>query len=109
MSGELALLRLRYKQPGATASKLIETPILASSLQSRPSQSLRFATAVVSYADLVRGGSNIGHWSWDEMIGAAREARGDDRFGLRGEFVNLVEQGRLLVEHAAAAPAIARD
>ncbi len=102
LTGELAHLRLRYKQPGGSVSKLIETPIFASSLQTRPSQSLRFASAVAAYADLLRGGSNIGRWSWEEVIDAAREARGEDRFGLRGEFVRLVEQGRSLVEPGAA-------
>jgi Ca-activated chloride channel family protein len=109
LTGELAHLRLRYKQPGGTASKLIETPILASSLRARPSQSLRFATAVAAYADLLRGGSNIGSWSWDEVIGAARAARGEDRFGLRAEFVRLVEQGRSLVAPGTATPAVASD
>ncbi len=109
LTGELAHLRLRYKQPGGTTSRLIETPILASSLQMRPSQSLRFATAVAAYADLLRGGSNIGRWSWGEVIEAAREARGEDRYGLRAEFVRLVEQGRSLVETADAIPSLAGE
>lgn len=108
-TGELAHLRLRYKQPGGTASRLIETPILASSLRAQPSESLRFVTAVAAYADLLRGGRNIGTWNWDQVIGAARAARGEDRFGLRAEFVRLVEQGRSLVEPGIASPAVATD
>ena len=45
-AGELAHLRLRYKLPGQDRSRLIETPVQRSSLQHRPGESLRFATAV---------------------------------------------------------------
>lgn len=107
--GEIAHLRLRYKLPAAAASRLIETPILASSLNPQPSQSLRFATAVAAYADLLRGGSQIGDWSWDDVANAARGATGEDRYGLRREFVELVQQGRQLVQTDRSNPAIAGE
>ncbi|HRF84302.1 MAG TPA: VWA domain-containing protein, partial [Pseudoxanthomonas sp.] len=53
-AGELAHLRLRYKLPGQERSRLIETPVLRSSLRREASESLRFATAVAGYADLLR-------------------------------------------------------
>jgi len=101
---ELAHLRLRYKLPGQDASKLIETPILASSLNRRPSESLRFASAVAAYADLLRGGTRVDSWGWSDVAAAARQAQGDDHFGLRAEFVSLVEEGRRIVGSETSGP-----
>ena len=106
---ELAHLRLRYKLPGADSSRLIETPILRSSLTTHPSQSLRFASAVSAYADLLRGGTHVEKWSWTDVAEAARDAQGDDRYGLRREFVELVGQARQLVSNQSPTPAIAGE
>lgn len=108
-SAELAHLRLRYKLPGQQASRLIETPVLPGSLVRQPSESLRFASAVVAYADLLRGGTHVDGWSWEQVLQAAQGARGTDPFGLREEFVELVRQGRQLVATQAAQPAVAGD
>ena len=107
--GEVAHLRLRYKLPGAEASKLVETPILASSLTARPSQSLRFASAVAAYADLLRGGKHVGGWTWNEVGEAAHASVGEDRYGLRREFLELVSQARRVTAQESAGPAIAGE
>ena len=108
-ANELAHLRLRYKLPGAGNSRLIETPILRSSLTGRPSQSLRFASAVSAYADLLRGGTHVEKWSWNDVAEAARGAQGEDRYGLRREFVEMVGQARRIVANDSATPAIAGE
>ncbi len=109
IGGELAHLRMRYKLPGADASRLIEAPILQSSLTRKPSQSLRFVSAVAAYADLLRGGTHVDAWRWNDVANAARDAQGDDRFGLRKEFVDLVTQARALVGTPDRVPAIAGE
>jgi Ca-activated chloride channel family protein len=96
-TGELAHLRLRYKLPNGDKSRLIEDPILASSLTTRPGESFRFVSAVAAYADLLRGGMHIDGWNWNDVAKAARDAEGGDRYGLRSEFVALVDQGRKIV------------
>lgn len=106
-ANELAHLRLRYKLPGADSSRLIETPILRSSLTTRPSQSLRFAGAVAAYADLLRGGTHVEKWSWNEVAEAARGAQGEDRYGLRRELVDMIGQARRIVSNDRGTPAIA--
>lgn len=106
-ANEVAHLRLRYKLPDAAASKLIETPVLRSSLVARQSEALRFASAVAAYADLLRGGTHVGEWGWDDVAAAAHAAQGPDRNGLRREFVTLVGQARRVVARNGEAPAIA--
>lgn len=108
-ANELAHLRLRYKLPGADNSRLIETPILRSSLTTRPSQSLRFASAVAAYADLLRGGTHVEKWTWNDVAEAARGAQGEDRYGLRREFVDMVGQARRIVANDSGTPAIAGE
>ncbi|WP_342317294.1 VWA domain-containing protein [Lysobacter sp. FW306-1B-D06B] len=93
-TGELAHLRLRYKLPGQDSSRLIETPILASTLTRTPSPSLRFASAVAGFADALRGGERMDGWSWDAMITTALGARGDDPRGERSELIQLMDAAR---------------
>ena len=108
-ANELAHVRLRYKLPGADNSRLIEPPILRSSLTDHPSQSLRFASAVSAYADLLRGGTHVEKWSWNDVAEAARGAQGEDRYGLRREFVDMVGQARRIVANDSGTPAIAGE
>ena len=94
IGNEIAHLRLRYKLPGQDASKLIQTPILASQLTKTPGESLRFASAVAGFADALRGGERMDGWGWDAMIATARNARGDDPRGERAELVQLMDAAR---------------
>ncbi|MCR6687489.1 VWA domain-containing protein [Pseudoxanthomonas sp.] len=101
-AGELAHLRLRYKLPGQANSRLLQTPVLRSSLRPQASEPLRFAAAVAGYADLLRGGHNVEGWTWNDVSATARGALGDDRWGLRREFVGLVESTRTLTSTGTA-------
>jgi len=94
VGSEIAHLRLRYKLPGQDASKLIQTPILASQLTRTPGESLRFASAVAGFADALRGGERMDGWKWDAMIATARGARGDDPRGERAEMIQLMDAAR---------------
>ena len=103
-NGELALLRLRYKRPGETDSRLIETPLLRKDLAAQPSERLRFAASVAAFGDLLRGGTYVGpEFGWNGVIGLARGARGADRNGYRGEFLQLAQTASSL--QASSGPA----
>ena len=96
-NAEIAHLRLRYKLPDADSSRLIETPVRRSQLRARPGESMRFAAAVAAYADALRGGTQMPDWGWDGIVAAARDAQGDDRWGQRAEFLQLVQAARATV------------
>lgn len=91
--GELAWLRIRYKAPGETSSRLLEQPVARSEAQplSTASEDLRFAAAVAAFAQQLKDGRYTGDFSLADSIELARSARGEDRFGLRGEFIQLAE------------------
>ncbi|MBS7456506.1 VWA domain-containing protein [Coralloluteibacterium stylophorae] len=102
---ELAWLRLRYKEPRADASRLVETPIRQADMRAVPGTDFRFAAAVAAYADLLRGGAHVGGFGWDETIALAQGARGDDAAGERAEFLRLARHAQALEPVAAAAGA----
>lgn len=100
-NGEIAHLRLRYKQPGEDESRLIERPVTENDAVDRFGQAdpeIRFAVAAAAYAQLLRGDPYLGEFGFGQVAGIANAARGQDPFGLRGEFVQL----NRLAEAAAA-------
>lgn len=93
-SGEMAMLRVRYQLPEGGNSRLIERPIGLSSAPA--SDDLRFAAAVAAFSQQLKDGRYTGDFSLKDTEALARGARGDDRFGLRAEFVQLVELAQSL-------------
>ncbi len=99
-NGELAMLRVRYQQPGGGKSLLIERPIAT---QVAPaSEDLRFAAAVAAFSQQLKDARYTGDFSLKDTEALARGARGDDRFGLRNEFVQLVELAQSLRTSSAS-------
>ncbi|MDJ0946152.1 MAG: VWA domain-containing protein [Kiloniellales bacterium] len=102
---EYAFLKIRYKLPDQDTSSLITTPItidLESELDAPDTRAreARFATAVAGFGQLLKGGTYTGSFGYDEVIALAQGARGEDPFGYRAEFLNLVR----LARSAAALP-----
>ena len=92
--GEIGHLRLRYKRPDETTSRLLEQPILRSQMRAsldQASESLRFAAAVAAFGQKLRGGRYTGDYGYDQLSQLARAARGSDDQGWRGEFLGLVQ------------------
>ncbi len=95
---EIALLRLRYKQPGGEQSQLIEKPMLRSSISAKPSDRLKLAASLAAYADLLRGGKNSGKFKWQDVRQLASSVSLPDSWGYRAEFMNLIDQASRLTE-----------
>ncbi len=98
---EIAYLKLRYKLPEESESRLIEQPLatsLLASADSPPSADLRFAAAVAAFGQLLRGGEHTRGFSYDNVTALARRARGDDPYGYRGQFLSLVDLASSLDE-----------
>ncbi len=102
---EYAFLKIRYKLPDEDTSTLITTPItldLETELDAAGTlaREARFATAVAGFGQLLKGGSYTGSFGYDDVIDLAQGAKGEDPFGYRAEFLNLVR----LARSAAALP-----
>ena len=98
-TNEMALLKLRYKQPGADQSKLIEQPILRSQISAKASDRLKMAASLAAYADLLRGGKNSGQFKWNDVKQLAASVSLPDSWGYRAEFMGLIEQASQLTEN----------
>lgn len=108
-SGNAALsglgeLRLRYKQPLGTESRLLTQP-LDDSLAAfgELSGDTRFAAAVASYGMLLRGSKYSGTARWRDVTAWAAGAQGGDPGGYRAEFHALtIEAQRLSAAREAS-------
>ena len=96
-ASEYGYVKIRYKLPKSDVSRLIATPIdhraEAPSFDAAP-QDARFATAVAGFAELLKGGKYSGAMRLDDVLRVASGARGEDPFGYRAEFVQLVRAAK---------------
>jgi Ca-activated chloride channel family protein len=94
VTDELAFVKFRYKLPNEDRSRLIDQAItmkqVSTSLDAA-SESLRFSAAVAAFGQSLRGGKYMAHYSLDDILALARNARGQDADGYRGEFIQLVQ------------------
>ena len=92
-SNEYAFLKMRYKLPNQDKSKLIERPITKSDEVDgvdRLPVDVKFAASVAAYGQLLRGDPYIHNYTYDDVLSLAESSKGEDRFGYRAEFINLV-------------------
>ena len=94
---EYGYVKIRYKLPKSSTSRLISSPIdrrfEVRSFAAAP-QDARFAAAVAGFAELLRGGKHSGSLTYDDVLRIANGARGNDDFGYRSEFVQLVRTAK---------------
>jgi Ca-activated chloride channel family protein len=101
--GELGFLKIRYKLPGEKVSRLITRPIADADVKkdfaSVPAE-MRFASAVVGAAQLMRHDPYIKDFTYDRAKTIATASRGDDRFGYRAEFIRLLDLAKTAASQA---------
>jgi Ca-activated chloride channel family protein len=99
----LATVRLRAKRPrGESASERVyrfPAGALAASFAQAPGD-LRFATAVMGAAEILRRSPHAEHWSFEQALEIARGATPAGN-AEREEFISLLERARSLVGHVA--------
>ncbi len=102
-AGEIGFLKLRYKLPKEEASRLATFAIGTEQTKrsiADASTEARFSVAVAAFGQLLRGGTHLQRFGYDDVIALANGARGEDAFGYRGEFVNLARLAK------SAAPSV---
>ena len=87
-SSELAFVKIRYKLPGEAESKLITQPVTAANRTQ--SSEATFAASVAAFGQILGGGQYTKTFTYDDVITLALSAKGEDPFGYRAEFINLV-------------------
>ncbi len=94
---DLMTVKLRYKEPDATTSKLLTANVKDSDVRwGRASNDFRFAAAVAEFGMLLRESSYRGQASFDDVLALAQGALGRDANGYRAEFADLVRRAKAL-------------
>jgi Ca-activated chloride channel family protein len=96
-SGELAFVKVRYKDPDGDHSRLLTEPVSATPVE-RPSEDLRFASAVAGFGMLLRESEHRGSVHAAQILDLAGSAIGRDADGYRREFLDLVQAYQLIAE-----------
>lgn len=90
---EVCLVKVRYKLPGQSESRLTQQVVKASaaykSMASVPDDQ-RFAVAVAAFGQRLRSEKDVTDFSYTAIADLANGARGADPEGYRAEFVKLV-------------------
>lgn len=99
-SDDFMTVHVRYKEPdgGAQATSAeVEFPVGADAFTSTPSADFAFASAVAELGLIATESEYRGEASLDGVIERASGALGDDPYGLRAEFLDLVDAYGALV------------
>ncbi len=96
-SNDLMTVKLRYKKPAEHSSNLITKVVQRGEIKgggmfSRPSNNLQWASAVAEFGLLLRDSQYKAGATMNNVLQRARQARGQDRWGYRAEFIRLVEK-----------------
>ncbi len=101
--GEIASLRLRYKDPKSETSQLITTPVVDEGKSIyQASADLQFAVAVAEFGMLLRNSKYKGTATYADVLSLGRAMRGSDLEGYREEFLRMVETSRSLTYRPGA-------
>ncbi len=95
-SDDIMTLKLRYKEPDASTSKLIRHKITEEDLKKDLSTNFKWAVAVTEFGLLLRDSQFKGKANFENVIAMAKEAKGSDPEGYRAEFIKLAEVAELL-------------
>jgi len=96
VAGELGFIRLRWKEPGAEESQLIDFPITDTDSAGTEAE---FAAAIAGFGQLLRGSDFLGDWDYADAIALASANRGADAFGYRNEAVQLMRLAESLSQN----------
>lgn len=100
VSDEIAFLKIRYKKPDQDSSKLLQWPIMKAQIKEldEASNEFRFAASVAAFGQLLREGTYLKSFAYDDVLNLARSSKGNDPFGYRGEFLQLVSLAKGLAK-----------
>ena len=105
---EYAFLKIRYKLPKESKSKLITTPVTADmDAQLDPvgcgtedrcpaavSDDVRFSIAVAGFGQLLKDDKYLNDFDYDDAVLLAKKGKGADEYGYRSELIQLIRAAK---------------
>ena len=96
-SNDLMTLKLRYKEPTGTVSKLIKQKITYKDIKNdNTSQNFKWAASVTEFGLILRNSKYKGSASFKNVLKLANASKGNDTDGYRDEFISLIKTAELL-------------
>lgn len=97
-SNETMTVKLRYKQPLADTSVLVEVPVVdkEKKMVDAPGD-FKFAASVAGFGMMLRNSQHAGELTWEQVRKLALAGKGSDDLGYRGEFLQLIDKARGVV------------
>ncbi|HEY0050534.1 MAG TPA: YfbK domain-containing protein, partial [Pyrinomonadaceae bacterium] len=94
---ELLTVKLRYKEPKESQSKLLTIGLSdrGNSIENA-SDNLKFATAVAQFGLLLRNSRYKGSANFNNVLSLSQRSLGDDLKNYRSEFVDLIGKAKRL-------------
>ncbi len=90
-SDEVMTVKLRYKEPDGDKSQLLSRTIQKAHIKQEPAGDFAWASSVAEFGMLLRRSDHRGDASYGHVLKTAKANTGEDKFGLRAEFITLVE------------------
>lgn len=85
---ELFTVKFRYKAPDEDNSQLISHVV--KNTVGKAGENLNWAMAVAGFGMLLRDSEYLNDLGYEDVLALAKSAKGEDKFGYRGEFIELV-------------------
>lgn len=100
---EMMTVKFRYKQPDSETSTYLDAPVHETQAVKfdQSSSDFRFASAVVMFGMLLRDSEHKGESTYDKAITLAKNAKGSDKEGYRGDFIDLILKAKQLANPIA--------
>jgi Ca-activated chloride channel homolog len=91
---DLFTVKLRFKDPQGTESRLISFPVEDDGVDDSPTDDFRFASAVAEFGLLLRDSVFKSKATWDRVLEQAESSQGRDPSGYRREFLELARRAK---------------
>ena len=103
-SNEWLTVKVHYKQPENGLSKEVSSILPAGGMKMIPSADFRFAVAVAAFGMLLRDSEFKGISNYSGVLAMAQDALGEDKTGVRTEFLKLVQLAEEIDKKAPKEP-----
>lgn len=98
---ELMRIKMRYKEPTGTRSKLVEQSIPTTAVHfEESSENCQFAASITAFGMLLRDSEHKGEADYSKVLEWAKQSKGSDAAGYRAEFIQLVEKAAAMAATA---------
>ncbi len=96
---ELMTVKIRYKEPDGTESKLIEMPV-NNDITGTPSTDFNFAASLAELSMILNNSEYKGPADIESVLSLAKDGIGEDKFGFRTELLHIVDLIKYIQEHS---------